>query len=122
MSDATAQATEVVFEAHLAQRDKGNAAENINTIYDVNVVLLTSNGVFNGHEGVHQSAKLLSDQLPEMKLTYKTKYVSGEIAFLEWTATSYAGEVLDGVDTFLIRDGKIIVQTIHYTVRKKFYH
>lgn len=122
MSDATAQTTQVIFEAHLIHRGDGKIEEDISTIYDANVVLLTSNGVFNGHEGVRQSAKLLSDQLPEMKLTYKTKYISGEIAFLEWTATSYAGEVLDGVDTFLIRDGKIMVQTIHYTISKKFYH
>ncbi len=121
MPDAM-KSTEAVFEAHLAHRRKGDVEEDINTIYDMNVVLLTSNGVFNGHEGVRQSAKLLSDQLPEMDLTYKTQYVSGEIAFLEWTATSYAGEVKDGTDTFLIRDGKILVQTIHYTITRKYFH
>jgi hypothetical protein len=40
----------------------------------------------------------------------------GDIGFLEWTATCQGMRVDDGVDTYLVRDRWITVQTIHYTV------
>lgn len=38
------------------------------------------------------------------------------MAFLEWSAMSPHAKVTDGADSYLIRNGRIIVQTIHYTV------
>lgn len=40
----------------------------------------------------------------------------GRFAFLEWTATETGAKVEDGADSFVIEDGKIVAQTIHYTV------
>ena len=37
-------------------------------------------------------------------------------AFLEWTASGPTARVRDGADSFVIRDGQIVVETIHYTV------
>ena len=34
----------------------------------------------------------------------------------EWTADGPTARVRDGADSFVIRDGRIVVQTIHYTV------
>jgi len=43
--------------------------------------------------------------------------VAGEIALLEWTASTPSGaRVQDGADSFVIRGGRIQAQTIHYTV------
>jgi hypothetical protein len=36
--------------------------------------------------------------------------------FLEWTVDSGPFRVCDGADSYLIEDGKIKAQTIHYTV------
>jgi hypothetical protein len=38
------------------------------------------------------------------------------VLFLEWTATSAATKVEDGIDTFVVRDGQIAVRTVRYTV------
>ncbi len=35
---------------------------------------------------------------------------------LKWTGHSSAGSVRDGVDSYVIRDGRIVAQTIHYTL------
>jgi hypothetical protein len=35
----------------------------------------------------------------------------------EWTATSAATKVEDGIDTFIFRDGQIRPQTFRYTVQ-----
>jgi len=40
------------------------------------------------------------------------------VLFIEWTATSAATKVEDGIDTFIFRDGMIRVQTVRYTVQK----
>jgi hypothetical protein len=47
---------------------------------------------------------------------YRTRLVESELAFLEWTARADGTWVEDGADSFLIRDGRIIAQTIHYTI------
>ena len=35
--------------------------------------------------------------------------------FLEWSAISAASCADDGVETILVRDGEIVLQTVHYT-------
>lgn len=39
------------------------------------------------------------------------------MGFLEWTGHSAVAQIDDGTDSYLIRGGRIVVQTIHYTVR-----
>jgi hypothetical protein len=39
------------------------------------------------------------------------------VLLLEWSAESATSRADDGVETFLVRDGKIVLQTVHYTVR-----
>lgn len=41
------------------------------------------------------------------------------VALLEWTYEDAEVRVRDGVDSYLIEDGKIVAQTIHYTVETK---
>ena len=54
--------------------------------------------------------------MPEARYRYTQRAVHGEIAFLEGTAAGRGCRVRDGADSFLIRDGRIEVMTIHYTV------
>jgi hypothetical protein len=49
---------------------------------------------------------------------YTTQLVEGDAALLEWTARSESVRVTDGVDSFFIRDGLVVAQTIHYTVEQ----
>jgi hypothetical protein len=42
--------------------------------------------------------------------------VEDGIGLLEWTAQSPGGSVSDGVDSYVVRDGLIQAQTIHYTL------
>jgi hypothetical protein len=43
----------------------------------------------------------------------------GRMGFLEWTYDDSTVRVRDGVDSYLIEDGKIVAQTIHYTLEKR---
>src|SRR6476469_5614513 len=112
------RSTREVLEDHLRLRLEGEIEEDITRNYAEDVVLLTSFGVFRGQEGVRQSAQLLLEQLPCIRYQYRTRMVDGEMAFLEWTARCRVARVDDGADSFLIRNGRIVARTIHYTVRK----
>jgi hypothetical protein len=45
--------------------------------------------------------------------------IEQNIGFLEWTADSDTHIVTDGVDSYVIQDGYIRAQTIHYTLMPK---
>ncbi len=105
-----------VFEDHLRCRRRHAVEEDIARNYAEDVVLLTAQGALRGHDGVRHAASLLLEQLPGATYDYRTRLVEGEVAFLEWAARAEGARVEDGADSFLIRGGRILVQTIHYTV------
>jgi hypothetical protein len=111
------RSTAEVFREHLELRQAGQVDAVIERNYAHDVVLLTTYGIFRTRDGVREGAKLLKQQLGDAKFTYITQYVQDDIAFLEWTARSNQVIVHDGADTFLIRDGQIIIKTVHYTVK-----
>ena len=84
------------------------------------IVILIDRGVFLGHDGVRQLAWMLAEELPEHRaFDYTHVAAEGRVALLEWTYEDSAVRVRDGVDSYLIEAGKIVGQTIHYTVVAK---
>jgi hypothetical protein len=80
-------------------------------------VVLINRGTFRGHEGVRKLARMLEEELPEHRaFRYTYQAVAGRMAFLEWSYEDAHVRVTDGADSYLIEDGKIVAQTIHYTV------
>jgi len=100
------------FERILDEDLRRNVAEDI--------VVLINRGVFRGHEGVRQLAWMLAEELPEHR-AFQYTYVAADdrVALLEWTYEDAGARVRDGVDSYLIENGKIVAQTIHYTVEAK---
>jgi hypothetical protein len=107
-----------VFEDHLRKRLQGNLEEDLARNYAEDVVLLTTRGTFHGKDGVRNCARVLLEELPCPRYRYRTKLVNGNLAFLEWSAQCAKAHVDDGADSYLIRDGRIVGQTIHYTVQQ----
>jgi SnoaL-like domain len=84
------------------------------------IVILTSRGTFRGHEGVRELAEMLGQELPDHNaFQYTHTSVEGRLAFLEWAYEDATTRVRDGADSYLIEDGMIVAQTIHYTVEQK---
>lgn len=79
------------------------------------MVVISGDGIFHGHDGVRNTASILRDELHGASFDYHTTLVEGELAFLQWSARSDDARVNDGADSFIIRDGKIVGQTIHFT-------
>ncbi len=111
-----ARITRQVFEDHLRIGTEGTVEEDIERNYASTVVILSGDGVRHGHDGLREQAHQLQGELPNCTFHYGTQLVEGEVAFLEWTAEADGARVRDGADSYLIRDGQIIAQTIHYTV------
>lgn len=107
-----------VLEDHLRLGREGTAEEDIPRNFSPDLVVLTRDGVHRGHEGLLRLAERLRSEVPNMRITYKTKVIEGEFGFLEWTAEGDGARIEDGADSYVIREGLIVAQTIHYTVLK----
>jgi hypothetical protein len=103
-----------VFEDHLRLRSAGDLETDLQMNYADDVILLCEFGSITGRDAVRQSARRLGLQLPEARFEFPTKSVLGEYAFLVWTARSQKFIVHYGADSFVIRGGRIAVQTIFY--------
>ena len=113
-----ARTTEDVFGDHLQKRQDGDLEADIQNNYAADVVMLTHRGVFRGHDGVRNCAAELAESLGGDDYRYDKQLVDGDFAFLVWRGFNDDKYVCDGADSYVVRGGKIIMQSIHYTVRE----
>jgi hypothetical protein len=84
------------------------------------IVILINRGLFRGHAGVRALAQLLSEELPEhAAFDYTYVAAEGPVGLLEWSYADSTVRVRDGVDSYVIEHGKIVAQTIHYTLEPR---
>jgi hypothetical protein len=119
VDELRARSPQEVFDDHLRLARTRAFEEDLYRNYAHEVVLLMGSGVHRGHDGVRGCWRLLNEVLPDATFQYHTRLVAGEMAFLEWTSQAEHTQVDDGADSFLIRDRRILAQTIHYTVRSR---
>jgi hypothetical protein len=115
-ADLAARSTQEVYEDHLRLADVNDLEGDLERNVAEDVVMLTGRGVFRGHEGVRELARQLMAEIPSGRWTYVTRLFEGPMAFLEWTVDEGPFRIRDGADSYLVENGKIRVQTIHYTV------
>ena len=111
-----ARTTLEVLKDHLARADKNDIEGDIAANLAPDIVLLTTYGRFDGHDGVRAAAALLLDQVKDATYTYLRLEAHEEMGFLEWSAAGSNADVFDGADSYLVRDGKIRTMTAHFTV------
>ncbi|MFN3005879.1 nuclear transport factor 2 family protein [Mycolicibacterium wolinskyi] len=114
--DLRKRSTQEVFDDHLRLAGEHRFDDDIERNVSPECVVLERRGIFRGRDGVRQLAELLAQELPDAPYTYTNRLFDGRVAFLEWTAEADHARVRDGADSFLIEDGWIVAQTIHYTV------
>lgn len=116
-ADLASRSAEEVLEDHLRLRRDGDLDSDIERNYADDVVVLTARGVVRGHDGVREYADLLYRAVAEsQQYDYDTVVADDRVALLEWSVTTNGSAIRDGVDSYLIEDGQIKVQTIHYSV------
>ncbi|MGE5112010.1 MAG: hypothetical protein ACM3JB_14200 [Acidobacteriaceae bacterium] len=108
-----------VFEEHLRLAGDHRFDEDIERNVSPEIIILERRGIFRGREGAKELARLLEDELPNAPYIYTNRLIEGRVAFLEWTSEAAHARVRDGADSFVIENGWIVAQTIHYTVEAK---
>jgi ketosteroid isomerase-like protein len=115
MEATSGRTPQQVFEHHAEALIAGDL-EGIVADYSEDAIFITPDGVLHGKDGVRQGfTKLLSD-LPSAEWQVPTTIFEGDVLFIEWNAKSDKTQALDGIDTFVFRDGQIRVQTVRYTL------
>lgn len=105
-----------VFDDHLSLAAEHRFDEDIERNVSPDAVILERRGIFRGRQGAQELAQLLEEELPDAPYVYTNRLIVGRFAFLEWTAEAASTRVRDGADSFVLENGWIVAQTIHYTV------
>jgi hypothetical protein len=113
------RSTTEVIDDHLRRREAGDLEGDLATNYAADVVLLCEHGPMAGRAGVRQSAEKLSEQLPDASFEYPARAIQGEFALLFWNAESPKARARHGVDSFVVRDGQIVMQSVAYELQSK---
>ncbi len=108
-----------VLQDHLRLREAAELEEDLRRNYATDVVLLSARGVLRGHEGVRTSAAFLYEAAAGHEYRYHATVADERMAMLEWSASGRDMQIVQGVDSYLIEDGMIKAQTIHYKVRSR---
>jgi ketosteroid isomerase-like protein len=103
---------------HHGEALAGGDLEGILADYTEDAVLITPQGSFTGTAGAREGWMRLLGDLPDPKVDVSSVAVEGAAALMTWTASTGRGQVEDGVDTFVMGDDGIRVQTMHYTLRQ----
>lgn len=85
--------------------------------YSPDVVMLTSAGCREGHDAVREFCRVLHEHVPP-DYEVPVKLVNGPYAFVEWRAREPGRSVEDGADSFVVINGKIVFQSVHYTLQE----
>lgn len=107
-----------VLNRHL-QLARSRSEHDFLECYREDSFVVMRSGVRRGIEGIRECYHQLNQELPNARYTYKAIVVEQDVGFLEWSADSDTHTVSDGADSYVIRDGYIRAQTIHYTLLPK---
>jgi hypothetical protein len=106
-----------VLKSHLQLRADGELDQDLERNYHPEVVVMSARAVLRGHDGVRESAHHLWRAVADGgSYDYESVLCDDRLALLEWKAKTAEFRVFCGVDAYLIEDGFITGQTIHYRV------
>lgn len=113
--------TQAVLDHHLAAFGAGDAAE-VAEDYTDDSVLITPGGPVTGRAAIQTAFEGIFAGVfrpGTYEFTMDLTHVSGEAAYIVWHAKCAAVDIVFGTDTFVVRDGKIAVQTYATKVERR---
>jgi ketosteroid isomerase-like protein len=112
-----ARSTKQVFDDHIVAIEAGDVARIVADYAD-DAILITPEGASVGKQAIRAGFEGLLQGFPNMKFTGKD-IVEGDTVLIIWSAECDTATFPQGVDTFVIRDGKIQRQTAWFVVAPK---
>ena len=113
-----ARSTEEVFQHHDQALSNGDFPALMSDYAD-DAVLMTMEGAVVGKAAIQEWFIQALSSMPNTTVTATGHRVHGDYILLTWTATSDVATVPNGVDTFVISDDKIRLQTVWFTTVPK---
>lgn len=116
-TSTTARTTREVIDDHVRRRTVGDLDGDIRANYHPDVILLHPAGELRGHDGVRRLAHDLSRYPTSGSFRCLRLLTAEEVGVLEWDGLGGRTEtlMLEGMESFIVRDGLIVAQTINYT-------
>lgn len=107
-----------VYWEHIALRYLDDVDTDVQRNYSPDLVLVSNHGNFNGRQGLLKSAEILDSLLPDTQYTMVDTVVQGDWVTERWAYYNHDANlmILDGLDSFLIKNGQIQVKLINYNV------
>jgi ketosteroid isomerase-like protein len=116
MTTASGRTAQEVFRHHSQAMIAGDL-DAIVSDYADDARFITPAGVLHGRTGVREGFLRIFADLPDPRFEVTTRILEGDVMFLEWKAAANGSRADDGVETFVVHDGEIVLQTVHYTPR-----
>jgi ketosteroid isomerase-like protein len=110
-----ARSTEQVLQDHITTLLNGDFPAMMADYAD-DAVLMTLDGAIVGKAAIQGYFLNALSALPNAKLSFAGHSVHGDFVLLTWTAVSDVETIPYGVDTFVIRDDRIELQTVWLTM------
>jgi hypothetical protein len=112
------RSTELIFQDHMRALLNGDFPA-LMADYADDAILMTMDGPNVGKAAIQQYFINSLSAMPNTKLSPGGHVVHGDYVLLNWTGVSDVATVPHGVDTFVIQDDKIRLQTVCFMVIPK---
>jgi hypothetical protein len=107
-----------VFEDHLRLPGEHRFEEDLERNLSPEIMIFEPRGIFRGHTGARELVRLLDQELPKAPYVYTSRLVEGPgVSAVD--GRSRECTCARRRRSFVIEDGWIVAQTIHYTVEHK---
>jgi ketosteroid isomerase-like protein len=112
--------TKDVLEHHLKSFGEGNL-KGILSDYAPGAVLFTPDGPLKGTDAIRPlfQAMLAEFGKPGAAFSLKQQFIEGDYAYILWTAETADNVYEMATDTFVVQDGKIVVQSFAGKIMSK---
>lgn len=111
------RSTEQVLQDHLSRRCEGDLEGDLQANYSDDLIVLCKDGVFRGKDAIRTTAAILEQNLPDASFDYDLLQIADEFGLLSWSGRGSNGaRTCHGADSYVVREGRIIAQTIHFEV------
>ena len=117
MSERNVRSTADVIDDHIACRLANDIDGDLARNYSDQVVILTSDGARYGEDGIRHLHDRLRRTVPS-DYSIVSRLTHGPYGFITWRAREPGKSVEDGADSFVVEAGRIVFQSIHYSVQQ----
>lgn len=112
------RSTEQVFQDHVKAHLEGNLSAMVENYAD-DAVLMAMDGARVGKAAIEEYLVKTLSALHDAELSPTGHIVHGDFVLFTWAGESKTATIPYGVDTFVIRDDKIRLETVWFTIISK---